>query len=317
MSWLLRLPLWRGVLVLAYHRIHEDGQDVRFDSGVVSASPATLDAQLDFITRHFEVVSPDDIEREPDHVGRRVLVTFDDGYRDNYELAFPILLKYGARATFFLTTGFLDGPTVPWWDELAWMVKQSSREVLDAAEWLARPVRLDGDPRPASEQLAGLYKSLPTERTDAFLDFCADALGTGRCDVSAGARLWMTWEMAAELRDAGMVIGGHTVTHPVLGRADPEYQRHEIEGCARRLFEQLGVPMRFFAYPVGLPATFDDATRHMLHRAGVALAFSLYGGYLRPGRLDPYDVPRASVSSDTRLRGFRAMLTAPRLFARW
>jgi peptidoglycan/xylan/chitin deacetylase (PgdA/CDA1 family) len=114
-----------------------------------------------------------------------------------------------------------------------------------------------------------------------------------------------------------MVIGGHTVTHPVLGRADPEVQRHEIEGCARRLLERLGVSMRFFAYPVGLPGAFDDATRRILHGAGVKLAFSLYGGYLRPGRLDPYDVPRASVGRDTELRGFRALLAAPRLFARW
>ena len=182
---------------------------------------------------------------------------------------------------------------------------------------LLEPIRLHSDPRIASGQLAGLYKSIPTARGEAFLDFCAEALGTGRCDATAGARLWMTWEMAARLLDTGMVIGGHTVTHPVLARADPAVQRTEIEGCARRLLEQLGVRMHFFAYPVGLPTAFDDGVQRILKRAGVTLAFSLYGGYLCPGRFDPYDVPRASVGSETQLPAFRAMLSAPRLFARW
>ncbi|MEO8092011.1 MAG: polysaccharide deacetylase family protein [bacterium] len=318
MEWLLKLPsLWRGVLVLAYHRIQESDQETPFDSGVFSATPSTFEAQLRFLTRHFQVVSPESIKRNPDSLGRRVVVTFDDGYRDNYELAFPLLREYGMPATFFLATGFLDNPRVPWWDELAWMVRRSPRRVLEDREWFGGRLLLDGDRRPAIDELTRTYKSLPTERTEAFLDFCADAAGTGRCDASAGADLWMTWEMAAELRDAGMTIGGHTATHPVLGRARPEVQSREVEECARRLREKLGVSIRFFAYPVGLIESFDDSTRRILREAGVELAFSLYGGYLRPGRLDPYDVPRASVGRGTSPSGFRAMLTFPRLFARW
>jgi hypothetical protein len=114
-----------------------------------------------------------------------------------------------------------------------------------------------------------------------------------------------------------MTIGGHSVTHPVLGKSEPAAQTREIEGCGRRIDERLGVRMRFFAYPVGLPATFDETTQRILERVGVKLAFSLYGGYLRPGRLDPYDVPRASIGLGTGTRGFRAMLASPRLFARW
>jgi peptidoglycan/xylan/chitin deacetylase (PgdA/CDA1 family) len=317
MSWLLKLPLWRGALVLAYHRMLDRGEETPFDPGLFSAAPSTLDPQMQFITRHFQVVSPEAIERDPDSSGRRVVVTFDDGYRDNYELAFPILRKHGVPATFFLATSFLDNPRVPWWDELAWMVKQSPRQAIEAGEWLEQRLLLDGDRAPAINQLARVYKSLPSDRTEDFLDFCAEAADTGRCDASAGADLWMSWEMAAELRDAGMTIGGHTATHPVLGRAEPEVQHREITECARRLNEELGVSMRFFAYPVGLPATFDDGTRRILRRAGVKLAFSLYGGYLRPGRLDPYDVPRASVGMGASLRRFRAMLGFPRLFARW
>jgi peptidoglycan/xylan/chitin deacetylase (PgdA/CDA1 family) len=316
MQWLLRLPLWRGALVLGYHRVLEPGTDNPFDDGVVSATPAMLDAQLRMITRCFEVVTPDALESRRGPPGRRIILTFDDGYRDNFELALPVLLRHGVPATFFLTTGFLDRPTVPWWDELAWMVKHSRRRALEPEGWLSAPISLD-DRRAATAELASVYKTLPTERTNAFLAFCARQTGAGRCPEDAAAGLWMTWEMAERMHEAGMGIGGHTAGHPVLGRSDEARQRREIEGCSRRLRDRLGIPMRYFAYPVGLAGTFDEITRRLLRAAGVRLAFSLHGGFVRPGPLDPFDVPRTSVGVDAGPSAFRAALAQPRLFARW
>jgi peptidoglycan/xylan/chitin deacetylase (PgdA/CDA1 family) len=107
----------------------------------------------------------------------------------------------------------------------------------------------------------------------------------------------MTWDMARELHAAGMSIGGHTVTHPVLARLPAERQREEIEGCARRLREELGVAMRWFAYPVGARDTFTPLTQRLLRDCGVELAFSYYGGFARPSRWNPLDVPRVHVDS--------------------
>lgn len=317
MEWLARLPLWSGALVLGYHRIQTDDAETTFNRGVVSASGATFDAQLGFITQHFDVVAADYLERPGSARGRRVILTFDDGYRDNYQVALPLLRKHGVPATFFLTTGFLDAPAVPWWDEIAWVVKQSARRALDRGRWLATDLLLEGNERAAIDELGRVYKTLEADQTDAFLDYCGDAAGTGRCPTDAAADLWMTWRMASELLDAGMAIGGHTVTHPVLGRANAERQRAEIEDCARRLREELDIRMRLFAYPFGLPSAFNGTSRQLLRAAGVTLAFSLYGGYVRRHMADAYDVPRASVSIDMPPAGFRAMLNAPALFARW
>jgi peptidoglycan/xylan/chitin deacetylase (PgdA/CDA1 family) len=316
MQWLLQLPLWRGALVLGYHRVLEPGTENPFDDGVVSATPATLDAQLRLITRSFEVVTPDALESRLGPPGRKVVLTFDDGYRDNFELALPVLRRHGVRATFFLTTGFLDRPRVPWWDELAWMVKHSRSPAVEPNGWLPAPLALEDHGRAIAE-LAGIYKRLPTARTHAYLEFCARQTGAGRCPEAAADQLWMTWDMAEEMRSAGMLIGGHSANHPVLGRSDEAQQRHEIEGCARHLRDRLGVSMRWFAYPVGLAGTYDDVTRRLLRAAGVRLAFSLRGGFVPPGPLDPLDVPRASVALQAGESAFRAALAQPRLFARW
>lgn len=314
---LARLPLWRGVLTLNYHRIG-DPAGTAWDPSLWSATADGFDAQLAFLTRHADVIGPADL---PDVVaagrGRHVLITFDDGYRDNYEIAFPLLRRHRLSATFFLTTGFLDRPHPSWWDEIAWMVRHATAPAVPAAGWLEADIPLAGrDPVAAARPLTHVCKHLPADRIEAYLDFLAEATGAGRCPSGAAAELWMTWEMAREMRDGGMAIGGHTVTHPVLAHASPQQQQEEVAHCARRLREELDLEMRWFSYPVGFPGSFDATTRAALARHGVELAFSFYGGYGRYRRWDRYDIPRVYVSPALDRRQLHAVLRAPQLFAR-
>ncbi len=136
-----RLSVWQGTLILCYHRIG-DSRSSPFHPGLFSATASSFDAQLELMARHFEVVSAHDLDRDPARPGRRILITFDDGYRDNYEHAFPCLRRHGLPATFFVSTGFLDSPRVAWWDELAWMVHNSRRPSMDADGWLREPLSL-------------------------------------------------------------------------------------------------------------------------------------------------------------------------------
>jgi peptidoglycan/xylan/chitin deacetylase (PgdA/CDA1 family) len=299
-----RLPRWRGVLTLNYHRVGDwTGQP--WDRTLWSATAEAFDAQLAVLARDAEVIAPDDVDAavRSGRRGRRVLITFDDGYRDNWEIAFPLLRRHGLPATFFLTTGFLDRPHVAWWDELAWMVRRGG-----------------GDPADHDATIASLcarYKQLPAERAAELLDEIAAQTGAGRCPPAEAAELWMTWDHARELRDGGMRIGGHTVTHPLLSRVSVERQEGEIAGCARRLERELGAPMTWFAYPVGSRDTFTAETQRILAAHGVELAFSFYGGFGRFARWDPLDVPRVHVGPHYTPQLAFAALVAPRLFARW
>lgn len=314
---LARLPLWRGVLTLNYHRVG-DPSGTPWDHSLWSATAEGFDAQLAFLARNADVIGPAQL---PEVVaagrGRHVLITFDDGYRDNHDVAFGLLRRHGLSATFFLATGFLDRPHPPWWDEIAWMVRNATEPAVPAADWLERAAPLAGeDPIQAARPLTHAYKYLPADRTEAYLDFLAEATGAGRCPDGAAAGMWMTWDMARAMRDGGMTIGGHTVTHPVLAHVPAPRQEDEVATCARRLREELDVPMRWFSYPVGFPSSFDATTRAALDRHGVELAFSFYGGYGRFGRWDRYDVPRVHVSPALDRRRLQATLRAPQLFAR-
>lgn len=319
-----RTPGWRGVLVLNYHRVGEhEGQP--WDHTLWSASAEAFEEHLAMLARDAEVIGPEEVEPAIAGCrrGRRVMLTFDDGYRDNFELAYPLLRRHRLSATFFLATGFLDRPVIPWWDEIAWMVRNARTETFDVEALLSAPETLASsdsidldEPDAAIATLVAYYKRLPASRTASFLDRVAEATGSGRCPLDA-SELWMTWEMAREMRAGGMTIGGHTVSHPVLSSIPGERQREEIEVCGRRLQQELGEPMWWFAYPVGSPDTFTDETRELLREQGVRLAFSFYGGHGRFARWDPLDVPRVHVGRSLGPQTMRAMVLLPSLFARW
>ncbi len=305
---------WRGLLVLAYHRIG-DGSASALDRALWSATPDELDAQLQLLQRSVDLIGPGDIRDALSSRGRHVLLTFDDGYRDNFEQALPVLSARGAPAVFFLATGFLDQPRMPWWDEVAWMVRTSDRAGLPAGIVNGELPFHDATREEAVAALLARYKRLPGPETEAFLDRLADATGSGRCPASEAEGLWMTWDMARALRDAGMAFGGHTQTHPVLARLSQAEQAGEIDTCARRLREELDVGMELFSYPVGLRDSFDGVTRSLLGERGVQHAFSCYGG--RPPRegWDALDIPRTTVGAGTSREEFAATVTIPRLFA--
>ncbi len=318
-GWLLRrLPTWRGVLVLNYHRIG-DARHAPYFRDVFSATPDDFDRQLAFLARNADVISGDDLALTlAGRRGRHVLITFDDGYRDNFDIAYPLLRRHGLTAVFLLCTGFLDEQGPAWWDEIAWMIRSSQRRVIPPGDWLPAPLHLGSSDRQAAITTAiNAYRRLPAETAPAFLHYLADAAGTGRLDPSATAGLWMTWDMVREMRARGMTIGGHTVTHPILARLPAHQQCAEIIGCRDRIAMEIGEAPRVFAYPVGKPGTFSGETRAALQAAGFTHAFSFYGGHQPFEPLDPYDIRRTFVDWRTTLPLFEAKVTLPTIFARW
>ena len=313
---LRRLALGDGLLVLNYHRIAADRNADPYSSGVLGPTQERLDRQLTFLRQHADVIRVDDLPEALRARGRHVLVTFDDGYRDNYELAYPVLRTHGLQATFFLPSSYLDEPRLTWWDEIEWMVAASEVAELPAGRWRPEPLVL-GDGAVAVHSLTNTYKEIPGAEADDFLDWCGDALGTGRAELEAGRGSFMGWDEAREMRDGGMAFGGHTHSHPILSRLSDDEQEAELRAGRDRFEAEMGEPMRLFSYPVGRRDSFNEASKRMLRSLGVEFAFSCYGGYQRRDRFDPYDLRRASVGAAHDEATLNAMLVAPSAFARW
>ncbi len=306
---------WEGVLILNYHRVG-DGSNSIHDRNLWSASSEAFDTQLAFLKSHSDVIGLDEIESSLEQRGgRHVAITFDDGYLDNYELAYPLLRQHRLPAAFFIATGFIDKPRLPWWDEIAMLVRTTDAGQLDLHPWLPGPLSLQHDHRgEAIRILLRIYKSLPIDDAELLLERLREQT---RC-VSTNAPVkqhWMDWTMIRDMAANGMTIGGHTVHHPVLSRLSLEQQRAEITGCAARLRDELDQPMDYFAYPVGSPDAFDQRTRLCLQEAGVRLAFSYYGG-IATRESSHLDMPRVAVAAKMEDSLFRAMAVLPQVFCR-
>ena len=312
----LRCRSWRGLLVLNYHRIGRCEGSL-FDWDLWSAAADQFDAQTAHLKRHFDMIGANDLDQAArDSSGRFVMITFDDGYRDNYELAFPILRDRGVPATFFITTGFLDDGVLAWWDEVAWMVRTSQKSTLARNDWTGDGIRFDEPGRnEAVQRLLRIYKQLEGDRTDAYLEFLAEATGSGRAPSEIAHDTWMTWDMVREMSSAGMSIGGHTVTHPVLSRLDRDAQQREIGRCKQRIEEELGETITAFSYPVGSPDAFNDDTRSSLRECGFRWAFSYFGGFSSAPDADPLGILRFAVERHDHRCRFSSVTAFPQFFA--
>ena len=219
---------------------------------------------------------------------RAAAVTFDDGYEDNYTIAWPILSRYRVPATFFIATSFLDGGRM-WNDEVIDAVRKMPAGELDwSAHGLGRHELGDAKSRIAcySRVLSKLKYYNHARRTDIARQM-VESTGT-----SGPLGLMMSTEQVRRLRAQGADIGAHTHTHPILERIDDSSAEHDIRIGRECLEGILGEPVNVFAYPNGRPGV-DYSSRHvaLLHKLGFKVAVSTEMGVARPGA-DLLQLPR-------------------------
>jgi peptidoglycan/xylan/chitin deacetylase (PgdA/CDA1 family) len=301
---------WRpGLVVLTYHRIAEPGAGPFYDP-VISATPESFRAQIEWLRNHVRILTLDELVRwvETGSPGREpvALVTFDDGYRDNFDVAVPILRAGNVPATFFIPTAFFESPQLPWWDHVAYVIKQTGVRQLTLERnryGEAPPLAIDLDLVPRTEAImtiirAFLDESIADDRW--FLDQLATKAEVIVDAESLGRALFMTWDQVRQLADsnAGLTIGSHGHSHQRLARLDQDSQRYELAESKRILEARLGREVAALAYPYGWPGTYTAQTKALAASAGYRLAFTSREGTTRPGApFDRYEVSRLGVGS--------------------
>jgi peptidoglycan/xylan/chitin deacetylase (PgdA/CDA1 family) len=275
------------LLILVYHRVHAQPDPMLPHEPTAER----FDRQLELLSREFQVLPLlDAVERLEAGClpGRAVSLTFDDGYADNFEVAKPILEKYGLKATFFVAAGFLGGG-IMWNDKVRESLRKAPTGELDLNRLGLGVYQIDtlGSRLSAAQTIIKKIKYLDQQaREDAAL---AVAEETG---VTVANALMMLPEQVRKLAESGMDIGAHTVTHPVLSALSPKEVHREISEGRDALEAMTGQKVEAFAYPNGRPG--DDYTREhveILRRQGFRLAVSTARGYASHGS-DRFQLPR-------------------------
>jgi peptidoglycan/xylan/chitin deacetylase (PgdA/CDA1 family) len=278
LRWLLsfvpRLDAGGGtrLTIVRHHRVYGDGERPLYRLGV---SESVLDAQLALLRRLDR--TPVTVAEGLEHLvsgrpGQRVAMSFDDGYADNVTRALPLLRRHGARATFYLTSGWIEERRVPWWDVLAHALEhgQTGRAIPDFGG--TGGTTLDG----AGQRVAVLTALLPAFRAplserDRRLAELRRALGVESEAVTELA----TWDQARALVEGGMEVGAHTMNHPHLSLLDRAAQQREIADSARLIEQRLGVRPAGLAYPGG---DYDESSPAAVAASGLNYAVTTRSG---------------------------------------
>ncbi len=239
------------------------------------ASPVRFEEQVKQIRKHYRPFSLVGLVQYAERYGRMpehaVVITVDDGYRDFYDYAFPILHKHGVPATLFVTTGFVDGRLWLWPDKVTWLLKNARRVTADAtfgAVTLTTGQSCGHLSNECWQPLITHGLSIPDQEKHAFITDLANVLGLELPDTIPEEFAPVSWEQLRELEAAGIEVGGHTVTHPTLGQVTEAQAKEEIFGCRDELVVQLGDKPRTFCYPNGQPSDFQDFLLPLVERAG-------------------------------------------------
>lgn len=223
---------------------------------------------------------------------RAAIISFDDGYRDNHDVALPLLKRHRMTAAFFVATGYL-GDGVQFNDRLTEALRAYRGDIFDAG-WLGLGPLPTGDIQARLQTLHRLregVKYLPPQERNAALDRIESVCGA---PTARGARdrIMMTPEEVQALAADGMEIGGHTVMHPILKSVDDDTAFEEISIGRAALSALLPQPPRLFAYPNGkLGTDFEPRHADMARRAGFSYAFSTHRG-VADARTDRMMLPR-------------------------
>lgn len=206
---------------------------------------------------------------------RAACITFDDGYADNYHVAMPILKRHGLTSTFFIATGFLDGGRM-WNDTIVESVRACQQAMLDLASLDLGRYELNSiDTRRAA--ISSLIDQIKYRSVDERISVTEQIAHLAA--VQPPCDLMMTSNEVKAMRQAGMQIGAHTMSHPILARLTDEQARMEIGGSKAFLEQLLGERVGLFAYPNGKPGEdYTPQTVDIVRKIGFDAAVSTQWG---------------------------------------
>lgn len=307
--------------VLTYHGVLPEGYRVAdsfLDSTLITVE--AFRSQIKTLRASYNIISPEQFRRWlhglSDLPERAVLLTCDDGLRNNLTVMAPLLEQEGLQGTFFVTPPSAeDAPQMLWYIELYLMLMEC-RKSNSALEWLGMHVpAIENGPKGRRSQWLLLMSQLSTLDAPQRAEFLQKAVEWWGLAPDWKKRylddplLRQRFQLLGvkelrQLAGAGMTIGAHTQTHPELSRQPDSLARREIFDCRRELELSTGTAVWALAYPFGNPVVVGDREFRFAREAGYECAFMNVSGALSAA--DRFALPRVHVTADMNLSTFEA-----------
>lgn len=297
----------RPFQILVYHRVN-DYHDPFFLHAIPTAHFAQ---QMAYLARHFTVFTLAELwQRSRDYrlPDNGIAITFDDGYRDFYQYAFPILQRYRLPATLFAATAPLQHRTPLWYDQVFHAFKLTKNDRLELP-WLSG-ISFDLTQTPNRLQALKIFIDHVRRLANAErLSLVQWLILTLNVEVTQWQQenAMLSWQELQTLHQSGIEIGSHTVTHPILTVIAQDQLERELVESKKLLEEKLQAPVTSFAYPNGGAADFNQAAVQVLQRAGYRCAATTIAGN-NDSTVDAFALRRLPPYGDLRRDFFMRLL---------
>lgn len=281
------------ILVLYYHKIY----DLKRDWNGLAVKPETFKKQMEFIKNNYTVLKGDDDWSKCNEDA--IVVTFDDGFEDNYLNALPILEEVGIPATFFISTGNINTNHETWCNELVWIIFESTR-IKEKFVTDSTAVQFEYETDNVYKRTE-LYRILRTilmrvsndDRNKIMQDLKIWGNVSNR-EVRTSHRMLSQEQIKQMACSKYVTIGAHTVNHPSLGMLEYDEQMYEILESKKELESIIGKRIELFSYPFGGQSNFSKDTIRILQEVGFTKAMTTMPAIVGAG-FDSYQIPRMGV----------------------
>lgn len=240
-------------IILMYHRILKDEL-------INGLAPQEFEKQIAYIHKHFNVVSIEDLLQDIKNNTTKpysLALTFDDGHYDFYTNAWPILKKFNVPASLYITTGFVDGTTWLWPDLLKYILLNSNTAILNV-ENLGDISTHNTEHHNSWHKLGDHCLTLSAEARNKLLFKLADDAKITVSNTPQPPFHSVSWPQLQEMHKEGLVVGSHTVTHPILSSLSTTSLQYELAMSAATIQQHLGTAPTGICYPNGRPEDINE-----------------------------------------------------------
>ncbi len=308
--------------ILAYHRILPtiDESTYPFDPALISADPDSFRVQLKLLKKYFSPIKFNDLLQSLDGKKRLpnnpILITFDDGFEDNYTYAYPLLAEARVPATFFVSTGYLDAQKTFWFDWLSCIVMRtaSNRIEIEQLQVSYDLFKTRSSRRKVFATIVQMLKKVPNEVRLSIIDELDQKYGSAYEELTGKERslsLPMASSQLREMARAGMETGSHTVSHAILSRLSQSELQRELVQSRERLESLTGQGVEVLSYPNGGSADFNDEVIKVAKKSGYRTGVSYISGDNNARGMDLYSLKRIHIERDVTESLFKLFLAMP------
>jgi len=288
-----------GLYCFNYHRIG-DINSSQYDPNVFSCDENNFAEHINYIKKNFTIIKLEDVASIINNnlnQQKYALITFDDGYIDNYSSAFPILQKAKIPATFFLATDFINDAVIPWWDKIAYLVRNAQVNEVKLTGWKSSITLCKADISKSIRKVLNAVKVNKNQKIDDVLLELQDKLQIIVAEHLNESPLFMTWDMIREMNEAGMDFGSQTCSHRIMSHLNSEDQNLEAKLSKQVIEKEIGCQIKAFAYPVGGKNSFTEETVEVIKKY-YDLSFSFISGINTSSKLNKFSIKRISIDNN-------------------